>query len=122
MARRSDFVEFVAEQMTFVGGLRIHAMFGGYGIYQDDCMFALIVDDRLYFRADATMRVELEAQSLSPFSYVARSKRVTLQYFEAPPDVFEERDAMRTWVRMAFEAALTASRGRCRSWLIALSL
>jgi DNA transformation protein len=110
MAKRSDFVEFVAEQMAFVDGLRLRAMFGGYGIYQDDCMFALIADDRLYFKADAATRAEFEAMGLGPFSYVARGKTVTLQYFEAPPDVFEAQDAMRTWVRKAHDTSLRASR------------
>ncbi len=110
MARRSDFVEFVAEQMAFVDGLRIRAMFGGCGIYQDDCMFALIADDRLYFKADATTRAEFEEKGSSPFTYVARGKSVTLQYFEAPPDVFEEQEAMRTWVQKAYGAARKASR------------
>jgi DNA transformation protein len=68
MAKRSEFVELVAELMAFVGGLRIRAMFGGYGIYQDDCMFALIADDRLYFKADATTRAEFKAKGLSPFT------------------------------------------------------
>jgi len=112
MAKRSDFVEFVAGQMAFVGGLRIRAMFGGYGIYQDDCMFALIADDRLNFKADATTRAEFEAQGLGPFTYVARGKSMTLQYFEAPPEVFEEQEAMRAWVHKAYGAALKASQGR----------
>jgi DNA transformation protein and related proteins len=110
MARRSDFVEFVSEQMAFVDGLRIRAMFGGYGIYQDDCMFALIADDRLYFKADAATRAEFEARGLAPFTYVARGKTMTLQYFEAPPEVFEEQEAMRAWAHKAQSTALKASR------------
>jgi len=105
-------VEWVAEQMAFVGGLRIRAMFGGYGIYQDDCMFALIADDRLYFKADATTRAEFEAKGLSPFTYVARGKSMTVQYFEAPPEVFEEQEAMRISVQKAYGAALKARRAR----------
>lgn len=108
----AQFVEWVAEQMAFVGGLRIRAMFGGYGIYQGDCMFALIADDRLYFKADATTRVEFEAKGLSPFTYVARGKSMTVQYFEAPPEVFEEQEAMRSWVQKAFEAAVKARQAR----------
>jgi DNA transformation protein len=111
MARRSDFVEFVAEQMAFVEGLRIRAMFGGYGIYQDDCMFALIADDRLYFKADATTRAEFEAKGLSPFTYVVRGKSMTMQYFEAPPEVFEEQEAMRSWAQKAYGVAFKASQG-----------
>lgn len=65
-------MEWVAGQKAFVGGLRIRAMFGGYGIYQGGCMFVLIADDRLYFKADATTRVEFEAKGLSLFTYIAR--------------------------------------------------
>lgn len=112
MARRSDFVELVAEQMAFVDGLRIRAMFGGYGVYQDDRMFALIVDDRLYFKADAATRAAFEARGLSPFSYMARGKPVTLSYFEAPPEVFEEQQSMRDWVHKARAAAANARQAR----------
>lgn len=59
-------------------------MFGGYGVDRDDCMFALIT----------------------------RGKPMTLQYFEAPPDVFEEQGAMRLWVYKAYETALRASQGQ----------
>ncbi len=96
--------------MAFVDGLRVRAMFGGHGMYLDDCMFALIADDRLYFKADDVTRAEFEALGLRPFSYAARGRRVTLQYFEAPPDVFEAPDAMRRWVRMAQDTALRAAR------------
>ena len=105
MSRRSEFVEFVIEQMSFIGGLRVRAMFGGYGVYRDDCIFAIIIDDRLYFKVDPTTRREFEAKGLSPFTYVARGKSVTMQYFEAPPEVFEEPETMRSWVQKAYGAA-----------------
>jgi len=108
MSRRNEFVEFVTEQMSFVEGLRVRAMFGGYGVYRDDRIFAIIVDDRLYFKADPTTRGEFEAKGLSPFTYVARGKSVTMQYFEAPPEVFEEPGTMRSWVQKAYGAAVSA--------------
>jgi len=106
MPRHSQFVAFVVEQMAFVEGLRVRAMFGGHGVYQNDRMFAIIVDDRLYFKTDITTRDEFAAKGLSPFTYTARGKPVTLQYFEAPPEVFEEAQAMREWVRKAYGAAI----------------
>lgn len=106
MSRRSEFVEFVTEQMSFVGGLRVRVMFGGYGVYRDDRIFAIIVDDRLYFKADRITRAEFEEKGLSPFTYVARGKSVTMQYFEAPSEVFEEPEAMLSWVQKAYGAAV----------------
>ncbi len=94
--------------MTPIGRLRVRAMFGGYGIYLDDCFIAIIVDDRLYFKADLVTASEFEAKGLNPFSYMARGKLVTLQYFEAPPEVFEEAEAMRFWVQKAYAAAVRA--------------
>jgi DNA transformation protein len=114
MTRRSDFADFVAGQMAFVDGLRIRAMFGGYGVYQGDRMFALIADERLYFKADAVTRAGFEARGLGPFTYSARGKRVSLQYFEAPPEVFEDPEAMRGWVAKACDAALRAGQSRRR--------
>jgi DNA transformation protein len=106
----SEFVEFVVEQMESIGRLRVRAMFGGYGIYLDDCFFAIIVDDRMYFNADSVTASEFEAKGLSPFSYVARGKLVTMQYFEVPPEVFEEPDVMSLWVQKAYGAAIRAKK------------
>lgn len=114
MPQYSEFVEFVIEQMPFVRGLRARAMFGGYGVYQDDRIFAIIVDDSLYFKADATTRGEFEAKGLAPFTYVARGKPVTMQYFEAPPEIFEEPEAMRSWVQKAIDAAARAGEPKSR--------
>jgi DNA transformation protein len=105
MPRSREFVEFVLEQMTLFGHARARAMFGGYGIYRDDRIFAIIVDDRLYFKTDAATRGEFEAKGLGPFTYIMRGKPVTMPYFEAPPEVFEEPDTMRHWARLAYDAA-----------------
>lgn len=110
MPRRNDFVDFVIEQMAPILTPRVRAMFGGYGIYQDDVMFAIVTDDRLYFKANAETRGDFEARGLSPFSYVARGRVVNLQYFEAPPEVFEDTDAMREWLCKAIAAAVADPR------------
>lgn len=112
MPRHSEFVEFVIEHMACIGRPRVRAMFGGYGIYQDDCMFAIIADDRLYFKADSTTRAEFEAKGLSPFTYITRNKTITMQYFEAPPEVFEEPETMRHWAQNAHAAALRAKKAK----------
>lgn len=110
MSRQSEFVVFVLEQMASLGEVRARAMFGGHGIYHGDIFFAIIVDDRLYFKADAVTSREFSARGLSPFTYVARGKTVTLHYYEAPPEVFEEAQAMRRWAQQAVGVALQATR------------
>jgi len=110
MSRKNEFVDFVLEQLAALGEVRARAMFGGYGIYRGDIFFAIIVDDRLYFKADAVTSRDFTARGLGPFTYVARGKTVTLHYFEAPPEVFEEAEAMRGWAQQAIGVALQAKR------------
>ncbi len=106
LARRSEFLDYLAEQLRFVAGLRIRRMFGGYGVFDDALMFAIVVDDTLYLKADAEVRGEFEARGLSPFTYTSQGKTNRLHYYEAPPEVFEEDAAMRIWVDKALGAAL----------------
>ena len=51
------------------GNLRHRRMFGGYGIFFDDLMFALIANDTLYIKVDDTNRANFEAENMSPFTY-----------------------------------------------------
>jgi DNA transformation protein and related proteins len=110
MPKTTDFVDFVIEQLAPLGGVRVKSMFGGFGIYLDDLMFAIIVKDSLYFKADAATCPDFTALGLQPFSYSARGKTVTMQYYEAPPEVFESPPAMSEWARRAVGAALRAKK------------
>lgn len=112
MARHSEFVEFVLELLAPIGAVRARAMFGGFGIYRGDVFFAIIVEDKLYFKTDHMTRGEFTARGLSPFTYSARGKSITMQYYEAPPEVFEESEAMQHWAQQAVGAAARAKSGK----------
>lgn len=112
MAQPSEFVRFVLELLAPLGEVRARAMFGGFGIYRVTTMFAIVVDDRLYFKTDGASGRRYSELGLCPFTYVARGRTITLHYHEAPPDVFESSDAMRNYARAAIEVALRAKKGR----------
>ena len=112
MARQSEFVDFVIEQLAPIGEVRARAMFGGYGIYQGDTMFAIIDADQLYFKADDITRREFTERGLNPFTYASRGKTITMQYYEAPPEVFEEPNAMQSLALNAVAAALRTKRDK----------
>jgi DNA transformation protein and related proteins len=104
----SEFAEFVREQMAGFGPVTIRGMFGGSGVFYDGLMFALIVDDELYFKADGETRGRFEARGLEPFRYSQRGKTVSFNYFAAPEEVFDSTDAMAEWAKLAWGAALRA--------------
>ena len=113
MARPTEFVKFVLDLLAPVGEVRARAMFGGCGVYQRDTIFAIIVGDRLYFRTDGVTSQKFLKLGLSPFTYVARGRKIAIQYHEAPPDVFESPEVMRSYALEAIGVAICRPRSRC---------
>jgi DNA transformation protein len=52
--------DFVVEQLERVSPVAAKAMFGGVGLYAQGLFFALIAEDRLYFKVDGDTRPDFE--------------------------------------------------------------
>jgi DNA transformation protein len=113
VARDSEFVRHVLELMAPLGAISARAMFGGFGIYLRDTVFAIVDDDRLYFRTDAITARRYLQLGLGPFTYVARGRTIALQYHEAPPEALESWEIMYRHALEALAVARTiAGRGK----------
>ncbi len=110
MAGESGFVANVLDLLDGWGGVSARRMFGGHGLYRRGVMFALVAEDVLYLKADDQNRPVFEAAGMGPFTYEAKSRTVALSYYEAPPELFDDGDAMIVWAKRAFAAALRAQK------------
>ena len=110
MKKHDEFVTYLLELMQPLGPVSARAMFGGYGIYIDDIMFALVADDVLYLKTNQKTLPEFEQRGLSPFHYERNDKSYNMSYCEAPEEFMEDPEAMRYWSNMAIEAALKNKR------------
>lgn len=104
--RQSAFADFVLEQMASIPGVSKRAMFGGFGIYREGLMFALIADESLYFKANDFLADEFIALDLPPFEFQSKGKSMTLKYYRAPESVFEESEWMQHWSDKAYQCAV----------------
>jgi DNA transformation protein and related proteins len=108
MAQSSEFVEFVLESLQPLGGVSARRMFGGYGIYKDGLMFALVADDQLYLKADEGNRAAFEANGLTAFTYSGRGRPIQMSYYEAPSEGLDDPEILCDWAGQAYAAALRA--------------
>lgn len=101
----SSFQVLVLDQLSrAVPDIRARPMFGGVGIYSGGIFFALIADDTLYFKVDASTRPEFEARGMGPFRPFGDAGG-TMQYYQLPEDLLEDPDALRPWAEKAVEVA-----------------
>jgi DNA transformation protein and related proteins len=91
--------------MAGLGELRQRKMFGGVYVYCNDLFIATIHDEKLYFKANASTAPSFVERRLPIFSYPKDGGVATLQYYQAPPEVFSGRPAMKIWALKALMAA-----------------
>ena len=114
MASSKEFIEFLHEVFESFGSIQAKRMFGGYGIYHDDLMFGLVIDNQLYLKGDAENLAFFEAQGLGPFIYNMKGKAVQLSYHQAPEAMLDERELAAQWARRSWDAALRAQAAKAQ--------
>ena len=92
--------------------IRTKAMFGGLGIYSDDLFFALIDDDRLYFKVDDANRADFEAKGMCAFVPFPGSK--PMGYWELPDIVLNDSRELAIWIDKALGVANRAKSSKKR--------
>lgn len=100
-----DFIPFVQELLLVWGRVSARRMFGGHGLYHEGLMFAIVMGNRLYLKADELNRPEFEVLGLAPFTYPMKGKTVALSYWSAPDAIFDEPTEAVRWARSAWDAA-----------------
>lgn len=113
MPVRPEFLEFVLEQLGRIAPVTHRRMFGGVGLYADGLFFAVMDDDRLYFKTDDTNRPAYEARGLGPFRPMGEDGPA-MQYHPVPEELLDDPDALRPWMDAALDVARRARRGGTR--------
>ena len=114
MRRTSEFLDLVRERLAPLGPVSARAMFGGWGIYVDGQFCAIVHGEALYLKVDAASRPQFEAQRSQPFRPFA-GKPMTMLYYEAPADFFEDPKQALAWGGLALQAARRQKRQPARA-------
>ncbi len=108
----TEFTDNLDDVFALFGPIQAKAMFGGYGIYHDELMFGLVVDDVLYLKADNQSAEAFVAKGLPAFEYVKQGKTIKVSYYQAPEEIYDDQDQARSWAELALAAARRGRRSK----------
>lgn len=115
-APASEFAHYCCDLLSSVGPCVAKRMFGGYGISTEGLTVAILADlgagDTLWLKAFDTSQAEFEAAGCQRFTYLAKGKAKSMNYYSAPEEAMESPQGMAPWARRALEAALKARMGK----------
>jgi len=112
VAPRSEFTNYVLDQLAPLGPIAVRRMFGGAGVFLDGRMFALLADDMLYLKADDLTRPEFETAGMARFTYETKGRPKSMSYYGVSEDMLDDAETLCVWARKAVEAALRAQAGK----------
>jgi len=111
MAEINDpFVVHVLDLLHPFGPVRVRAMFGGFGLYREGAMFALIAEGELYVKADEVNRERFEAEGLRRFSYMRQGRERFMSYYTLPEAAMDDSEALARWASEGYAAARRAKK------------
>ncbi len=83
MAADKEFLNHVMDLLAPLEGISNRAMFGGFGIFHESDMFALITNSGLHFKVNET--------NLTAYHKAGSKQFKPMPYYEVPADVLEDR-------------------------------
>jgi len=100
MKKTNAFHDYVMDEvLAQISGITSRAMFGGYGIYKDGVVFAIIADDQLYFKVNETNKANYEHRDSEPFMYtMPNGKKMAMAYWLLPEEIMEDKRELERWV------------------------
>ena len=95
---------WVQEALEPLGTVSIRPMMGAAVLYLDGIVFA-VLDDELWFKADAESAAIWDEAGCERFSFTLKDGTVeSMNYRRAPTDVYDDAEAMQRWAALALEA------------------
>lgn len=87
----------VLEMLAPLGAINSRSMFGGFGIFMEESMFALIAGSALFFKVDDSNRSQYEDVDSKPYG--------SMPYYRVPPEMMGNEDKLREWAQTSITIA-----------------
>lgn len=109
---KTEITDHILDLFSELLGISYRAMFGGYGVYKNGCIIAVIIDGELYFKVGDSNRDYYLNLQLHPFSYEKNGKIVSMSYYQAPEGIYEDHELLKDLVEQSYEVSLQSKKPR----------
>lgn len=94
----SDFCQALLPRLQAAGEVSARKMFGGYGIFNQGKMFALI-------NSSAALFLKADDENRQAFLEAGSQQHGKMPYFEVPQSVFDDDEQLAQWAARSIQAA-----------------
>ena len=104
-----DYKSYIEEQFSAYGDVDFKKMFGGYGIFREGIMFAMISPGDIFrMRADDNNVGDYQKEGMQQFP--SHGGKKGMPYWDVPAYVIENQNDLKLWAEKSYKAALRAKK------------
>ena len=93
----------IHDRLSALGEVTSRPMFGGHGLYRGETIFGILFEGKLYLKVDERSKVAYESRGMQAFH--PNERQTFKSYYEVPPDVLADPEALLSWAGEAIRAA-----------------
>ena len=113
MSKDSSFHDYILQDLfAGIDGITSKRMFGGWGLYRHGIFFAIISDDKVYFKVGESNQKDYEKFGSKPFSYPMKDGTMStlVSYWDLPADMLEDKELLEEWIEKSVQESLKAKK------------
>jgi DNA transformation protein len=94
-------VEELQDNLASLGDIRLRNMFGGYGVFMEDTMFALV-------DSSGTVFFKVDDSNLSLYEDAGSEKHGRMPYYRVPGNVLGDEETLLKWAQISINVSKKA--------------
>jgi DNA transformation protein len=110
MRVRSELASYVEEQLAFLGRISTKSIFGGIGIFVDERLLGIVMEDKLYLHTDANNLQVYQQRGMPQFKPYPNAFDLTTDHHQVPPEIVDDPAQLKRWGEEALAAAIEAAK------------
>lgn len=112
MRVKSNLAAYVTEQLAFLGRITNRAIFGGIGIFIDERLLGIVINDCLYLHTDKSNLDDYVSRGMEQFKPYPNAFDLTTDHHRVPEQIIENAEELKRWGERSLVAAIEAARAK----------
>jgi DNA transformation protein len=112
MRVKSSLASYVTEHLAFLGRISNRAIFGGVGIFIEERLLGIVINECLYLHTDKSNIDDYLSRGMEQFKPYPNAFDLTTDHHRVPAEIIENPEELRVWGQRSLNAAIEAAKAK----------
>src|SRR5512138_1813899 len=112
MRAKSSLAGYVTEHLAFLGRISNRAIFGGVGIFLDERLLGIVLEERLYLHTDKSNLGDYLSRGMEQFKPYPNAFDLTTDHHRVPQEIIDDPAQLKEWGRRSLVSAIEAAKAK----------